>query len=234
MAGAEQRAVSVLRRKILDGSIAAGERVSEASSSELLGMSRTPVRVALNTLEMEGLLEKREGRGYTVREIKIDDIEQAIRVRGALEGLAAAEMSKKAVEADVERALRRSIAMTEGIVNRPRLTDHDVEVYEDANILFHETIMNECGNQFIGMSFERIKMLPMLTLGTFAFDRDNIERERIRMTVGHSQHVIVLDAILSGDAQRAEAMMREHANATIRYAQLFLGIDQADATPRAI
>lgn len=223
MAGSEQRALEELRRMIINGDIAPGEKITEASSAELLGLSRTPVRVALNSLVMEGLIERREGRGFTVREIKTEDLENAIRVRGVLEGLAAGTIAANGISKHAERVLRQSIAMSEAIIARHELHVGDFDLYQDANQLFHRTIIESCGNDWIGYSYERVSHLKLLGVGTFAFDRVNVERERLHITISHSQHVMILDAMVRGEECRAETLMREHANATIRYSELFAG-----------
>ena len=65
-------------------------------------------------------------------------------------------------------------------------------------------------------------MLPLTALGTLAFDQTTLKRERMRLTVGHSQHVIIMDALVKRDQQRAERMMIEHSYATLNYEQLFV------------
>lgn len=92
--------------------------------------------------------------------------------------------------------------------------------------------MYDCDNEFIRDSYERLQHLPMLSLGAFAFDPTQLDRERMRLTVGHAQHVIIFDAIKSGDLTRAEANMREHGNALVNYANLFLQNPGVSTTPR--
>lgn len=74
MSGDNASIVAILRKLIIDGRFAPGERVAEIPVAELLGVSRTPVRLAFRTLEQEGLLEKAGKRGYVVREFSDDDI----------------------------------------------------------------------------------------------------------------------------------------------------------------
>ena len=78
-----------LRDLILEGGLAPGERLSELAVVERLGVSRTPVRAALARLEHEGLVEALPGGGYAVREFSRADVNDAIEIRGVLEGLAA-------------------------------------------------------------------------------------------------------------------------------------------------
>ena len=84
-----QRVLIALRKMIASGELAAGERIAEIPTAELLEVSRTPVRIAFRTLEQEGLLVKCAGRGYTVRAVSPADIAGAVEVRGVLEGQAA-------------------------------------------------------------------------------------------------------------------------------------------------
>src|ERR1700733_4559939 len=83
------RAVLRLRELILSGEFEAGERMSELPLVERLGVSRTPVRLALAELEHEGLLARLPGGGYAVREFTLREIEEAVELRGVLEGTAA-------------------------------------------------------------------------------------------------------------------------------------------------
>lgn len=81
-----QRVLAELRKLIASGELAAGERIVEIPTAERLQVSRMPVRIALRTLEQEGLLCK-TGRGYRVRAVTREDIAGAVEVRGVLEGL---------------------------------------------------------------------------------------------------------------------------------------------------
>lgn len=229
-----ERATSDLRRLIVGGMLRPGEKISESSAAQLLGLSRTPARFALSQLESEGLIEKRAGRGYTVREIRPEDLEKAIEVRGTLEGLAAARLAAQGASKETLDILRDSVATSEAAVSPAQITLKDVGLYQEANVVFHETILSHCGNEFIAQCFERIKHIPIVTPGHFALNEDKMDKERIRVTVGHSQHVIVLDAIEAGEPLRAEMMMREHAHATFRYAKLFVGEDEQPGLPAIV
>src|SRR5256885_9714817 len=83
------RAQLRLRELILSGQFAPGERMSELPLVERLGVSRTPLRLALATLEHEGLLRNLSGGGYAVRAFTQADMRDAVELRGVLEGTAA-------------------------------------------------------------------------------------------------------------------------------------------------
>lgn len=230
MASSVEHVLAVLRRQILSGDRPPGEKISEAAIAAELGVSRTPARTALAALEAEGLIEKRQGRGYTIRSISTADVEKSIAVRAALEALAAATLAQTGMSAAVEADLRRSIKMSEDMLAANGPVAAHLEIYQEANVLFHETIMMGCGNDLIAHTFERIAMLPLTSLGSLMFKATDPRRERMRLTVGHSQHVIIFDALTKRDAGRAEAMMREHSHAALNYSDLFVkASDTAEA-----
>src|SRR3954465_15852104 len=77
-----------LRELILDGELPPGVRVAEVPLSERIGVSRTPLRLALARLEHEGLLTSLSSGGFIVRQFTREEIADAIELRGVLEGTA--------------------------------------------------------------------------------------------------------------------------------------------------
>ena len=84
-----EKGISELRSMILNGNFAPQERLSETMLAELLDISRTPLRQAIDRLLEEGLLERRASGGTMVARITMQDIVDAIELRGVLEGTAA-------------------------------------------------------------------------------------------------------------------------------------------------
>src|SRR5215218_10502661 len=91
------RALLQLREMLLEGEFKPGERLAELQLVERLGVSRTPVRLALASLEHEGLVQALDGGGYVVREFTRRDIDDAIELRGVLEGTAARLAAERGV-----------------------------------------------------------------------------------------------------------------------------------------
>ena len=83
------RTLMALRELLLSGAFEPGERLSELALVARLGVSRTPIRLALDRLATEGLLEPSPSGGFLVRAFTLEDIWDAIAVRGVLEGTAA-------------------------------------------------------------------------------------------------------------------------------------------------
>jgi GntR family transcriptional regulator, vanillate catabolism transcriptional regulator len=89
------RALLEIRELILEGIFARGERISELAIAERTGISRTPIRTALQRLEGEGLVEAIPSGGYAVTSFTQEDVFDAIEIRGTLEGLAARRAAER-------------------------------------------------------------------------------------------------------------------------------------------
>jgi len=229
-----QHVLSRLRTEILNGTRRPGDRLSEVGVAAELDVSRTPARSALVALDSEGLIAKRDGRGYVVRQISNVDVENSVAVRAVLEALAARSLAETGMTPEIEDALQTSLGATEAVLSSSEPIDKQMARFQEANVLFHQTIMAGCGNMVIGHAFERISILPFTALGTLAFEVRDAARARMRLGVGHSQHVVIYDAIRKREAERAEAMMREHSQAVVNYADLYIAVtaDAEQALPQ--
>ncbi|MEO0682938.1 MAG: GntR family transcriptional regulator [Pseudomonadota bacterium] len=216
-----------IRNDILNGAYSAGERLSEAQLCDTHRVSRTPVRLALRLLEREGVIRRGEGRGYTVQSPTVSDILQAVQVRGHLESLAARLMAQSPDRAAFLPRMTEAIETLEALIDGGRLDDAVIRRMQAANKLFHSTILEACGNDYVGFACRQISHLPMLATGSMAFDRavhdspERLERGLFRLRIGNAQHRVIREAVDRGDPVRAEGMMREHANTMIEYIETF-------------
>ena len=93
------KALAEARTLILSGVFAPGERISEPLLADRLDVSRTPLREALASLAQEGLVEQQASGRWQVCSYSIQDIMDAIEVRGTLEGLAARFAAERGLQA---------------------------------------------------------------------------------------------------------------------------------------
>lgn len=193
----------------------------EVPTAELFGVSRMPVRMAFRTLEQEGLLVPFGGRGFQVRSISPMEIAGAVDVRGVLEGLAARQMAERGVTQEARDELEACLVQGDALFEKGHVTEDDLEVYHDMNMRLHRVIVEGSGNRAIADALSRNDHLPFASVTALAVDRDNLIREYRRFNFAHMQHHAVVDALVNGQGARAEAIMREHANATLRYAEIF-------------
>jgi len=212
-----------LRQKIASGELPGGTRLAEIPTADALGVSRMPVRMALRILEQEGLLVKAGARGYTVRSVTLGDIVAAVEVRGVLEGLAALRAAERGLDPTADMIFRECLADGDRLFKKGYLVEADLAVYEEMNIRLHDILLAAGGNTAIREALARNDHLPFASVKALAADRNRLEREFRRLNYAHMQHHAVYDAITKGQGARAEAMMREHANATLAYTDLLEG-----------
>ncbi|MBU1307487.1 MAG: GntR family transcriptional regulator [Alphaproteobacteria bacterium] len=216
-----------IRSDIINGTYGEGKRLSEAQLCQAHNVSRTPVRMALRQVEREGLVRRAEGRGYFVNSPTVADIMQAVQVRGHLESLAARLMAQSPGRENVLPDLESAIDEIDRLINLGDMSDTSLRLLQRQNAVFHKTILEGCGNEFVSFTCNRISHLPMLKAGSMVFDtqvlstKEGIERSLFRLRIGNSQHKVIFEAIQRGDAVRAEGMMREHSNTMVEYIEVF-------------
>lgn len=227
MESIDAKLAAQIRHDIVLGTYNEEERLSEARLCETHNVSRTPVRLALRMLEHEGLIRRSEGRGYFVNAPKVNDILQAVQVRGHLESLAARLMAQSAGRHNILPNLEAAIDQIDKLVSAGKMDDASLRAMQKQNAIFHKTILDGCGNDFVGFTCSRISHLPMLEVGSMVFDRqvlstkEGTERSLFRLQLGNSQHKVIFEAIQHGDAVRAEGVMREHSNTMVEYIKVF-------------
>lgn len=187
-------------------------KLDERDLSARFGISRTPLREALAQLDQEGLVKVVARRGiFIVRKTKAEVLDM-ITVWAALEGMAA--------------RLACSVASDEAIAALHRLVDDygqdEVAMrlgeYSDANITFHQAILNLSGNPLIN------DIADSLFLHVRAIrNRTIIERDRAKRSV--SDHKEIIEALEAREPDRAERLVREHTMKLRDHVECFVDID---------
>ncbi len=217
------RIVLKLRELILSGDLAAGQRVAEIPLSERLGVSRTPVRQALTVLAKEGLLVPAPGRGYEVRAFTLKDILDAIELRGVLEGMAVRLIAEAGARGALLRRLEACLEEGLGILEQP---DPDASVaWAEMNARFHGLLVDAADNQALVRALQQNDLVPFAgaerVLGGSTTDPALAARHRAVLRQAQRDHERVVEALRAGQGARAEALMREHAQATRQNILLF-------------
>lgn len=204
------KAVLGVRDLVFSGAIPAGERLSEISVSERLGLSRTPVRAALARLEQEGILEAIPSGGYSVRQFSVADVADAIELRGVLEGTAARLAAERGIAPSRLAALRALIHSLDAVV-LPGPEKMDLDGYMALNAQFHEMIAELSGSRIVQRELERVMQLPFAGPSAFLNAQISVPAFRASLAFGQTQHRAIAHAIEMREGSRAEAMTREHA-----------------------
>ncbi|WP_186382984.1 GntR family transcriptional regulator [Amycolatopsis acidiphila] len=208
----------VLRNEIFSGRLKPGEPVRERLLAEQLGVSRTPVREALFTLQSEGLVELTPNRGATVRTITARDIMQIYTLREVLESYAAGEAAQARTSEDLE-ALEDAHAKLERV--SPTGTPMQVAM---ADLAFHTLVSEAAGSRMLQT------IMGQVLAFTVSF-RSNYSYPGERAAVAIEQHRAILDALREQDAERAERLMREHVESARLFALRHFTHAQREAEP---
>jgi GntR family transcriptional regulator, rspAB operon transcriptional repressor len=136
-----KKVYSHLREQILRGEYMPNERLFETKISEEIGASRTPVREALHSLELEGLIECLPKVGYAVKPISDQEVAEICEIRGTIEGLAARWAAEKAREKLIEE-LQKNIGISEAKTKKG-----EARSFIELDAQFHEIIARLSGSK---------------------------------------------------------------------------------------
>lgn len=202
-----------LREMILRGDFPPGERISELPMVARLGVSRTPIRLALDRLANEGLLEVLPGGGFVVREFTMADIWDAIEMRGVLEGTAA-RLASERLGGEAELTPLRCYRDEMDALSHP--TIDSFARYLDLNEAFHRAVVDLAKSPILRRTLERVTSLPFASPSALVFVRSKLPKAEEMFMLGREQHRGIVEAIESRQGTRAEAVAREHAQLSRR------------------
>jgi len=196
-ASLEVRVYNEVKEALLSGQYQKGEWLTEHMLTQKLGVSRTPVRSALQRLAEDGLVSLTPNRGAVVIGIAKEDIVDIYRIRMRLEGLASAMAAEKVTQ-ETKQKLSETVALFEFYAQR-----QDTERIEELDTVFHSMIYEASGSR----TLQRI--LTDLHSNTKAYRTQSlcIPGRRLKTLEEHKE---ILNAILTGDAERAESLTSAH------------------------
>lgn len=195
-------AYDTIRAKILSGEFPPGSTLSEAELASLLGISRTPVREALQRLQEEGLATILPRRGALVRILTLPEVREILLVREALEGLGARLAATHINRATLD-GLRAQWQETLDTLEGSTLQALDKE-----GVQFHAAIVEASGNRTLARMLEAVRGRIEGTRQIYLHSSGETALRRARLIC--EEHLRVLDALEAGDADRAEVAMKEH------------------------
>ena len=211
--GARTAAYHRIRDDIADGSLAPGEWVREGALADALGVSRTPVREALNALAAEGVVEIVRHRGARVSPWTERDVDEVYRLRALLEGQAARLAVERAGPGVLDELVRheRDFAAAGRGLSALRADGHRdgaaaeaaLHAAVAANGEFHRVVVEAAGSPRLVALLASVSSTPLVTLAFHHYG----DADLARSTAGH--HDIVL-GLRRRDPALAEAAMRSH------------------------
>lgn len=216
---ASDRAYSILRSEIIGWQLPPGTVVAEVEQSERLGMSRTPVREALARLTADGLVVALAGRGLVVANVSIDDIRELFELREALE-VTAARLAAKRGDPERFRALEREFEAVPRLVSS---ADPDRQDYYDLVARFDLAVDEAIDNPYLIGALDTVRT-HLARARRLA--KDNPQR----LLAAAAEHLLIVRAIASGDAELAGHATHVHLHNSLA-SMLALGSSAHGASP---
>jgi DNA-binding GntR family transcriptional regulator len=191
------RVYDSVREAILAGGHSGETRLTEEMLAERHGVSRTPVRAALQKLESDGFVEMIPRVGAVVRRRTLAEVAEIYEVRSLLESHAAGLAATRRSDEDVE-ALKRLQDKMDRIAG-----NGDVEGLSTLNRDFHTVILEASGNRTLAGSTNRL-----MEIGFLVHTYGNLGRQDVARSF--AEHRNLIEAIGSRDVEWATAIMRGH------------------------
>ncbi|MBQ9871455.1 MAG: GntR family transcriptional regulator [Eubacterium sp.] len=207
-----------LRNAIIHGELKPGERLMEEKLAKSLEVSRTPVREAIRMLELEGLVVMLPRKGAEVARITVEDLEEALEVRMAIEDLSV-RLASLRIDDEGKEKLRKAAAAFDSA-----LEQKDVVKIVEKDERFHDVI------------FEATKNRRLINLAHSL--REQVYRYRYEYVKDFSshdklsrEHIRIMEAILNGDVVRAQQAMRGHIYDQLQRVIQIIQIENGDMMP---
>ena len=186
------------------GAFAMGERVRESKLARQIGLSRTPIRAALNCLEHEGFLSYEANRGHMMSSYSKEDIAEIYTCRSILESEAAGMAAARGVSEDVAASLERLVGEMDVLIAVMASDPERVRAsFLSLNKEFHTLLYAGCGNGKLLSLIEKSSGLPLVIRNYYGFPDEALRRSQ-------ADHQVILTALLAGQESRTKALVREH------------------------
>jgi DNA-binding GntR family transcriptional regulator len=204
VAGAPGRRLAAerLRRAILAGDMAPGQRLVEEELAGTLGVTRASLRAALFDLTAEGLVERIPNRGARVRVVTLDEAVAITECRMVLEGLCAAKAAELITEAEAGRLRQLGTELERSVADGEPLK------YSALNHELHRMVREMSGQTVAAALLERLN-------GQLVRHRFQLSLRPGRPQASLPEHLAIITAITERRPDEAEAAARRHLRSVI-------------------
>lgn len=188
-----------LRNAIIHGSIEPGAQLGESELANRLGVSRGPLREAMQRLVQEGLLRSEPNRGLFVIELTADDVEDIYLARAAVERAAVAAIIDRDPAACVE-ALRKAHEVMSRAAKRS-----DAKALSDADLSFHQVLVGEAASPRLKRMHDTLLAETRMCLTALELT-DYLPLDIV------AEHGEIVEAIEARDKRRLERLLTSHTD----------------------
>ena len=196
-----QQVYEALKRIILRGDLASGERIVETKLAKQLEVSRTPIREAIGQLKKEQLIVSKPNGGFVVATLSVKDAAQLYDCRIALEQLSVEGACKKIADRQLKQ-LEKYVLLAEKLV-QSRSSKPNILKLLEVDYQFHHLIAKSSGNQWLLTLLEQVfDKMALLRVQTTKHNPQVLE---IRL-----EHRDIYEAIALRDSELAQATIKLH------------------------
>jgi GntR family transcriptional regulator of gluconate operon len=192
-----ERVAATMRRAIVLGEFAPGDRLKEPFLAERFGVSRLPIREAITQLEREGLVRSEPRRGAYVIGVTQQDIADIYECRLTLETLGIQRTATRISPNEVAELYRDIEVMEDGVASGR------MEAFAASDMAFHRALIVLSGNRALSSAWEPLAPLIETTLGIANASVDDISKA----VAGHRP---IVRALEEHDVEGAKALLHEH------------------------
>ena len=186
-----------LRQRIVEGQLAPGAKLNERELSELLKVSRTPLREALKMLAAEGLVELLPNRGAVVAQMSAQDVADTFEVIAGLEGQSGELAAQRITEAELAEIRALHFEMMAAFTRR------DLPTYYRINAQIHTLINAAARNPVLAQTWRNVNA----RLQALRF-RSNVDEAKWKRAV--KEHERMVELLAARDAVALRALLIEH------------------------
>lgn len=197
---AEEEAYSFLLGAICTGRYRKGDRLIAEDIAGEIGMSRMPVREAFRRLDAQGLVTLRPNRGAVVSGLDLDELREVFEMRSALEGLA--------IRVAVGKIGDRQLSALERMLDEMDDYRDESSQWVSLHRAFHEYLCSLSGRPRL---MKQISALYSLIEAPMRLWLQHSEKPMS----ARDEHIVILDAIRSGNVELAESVVRQHIEETV-------------------
>ncbi len=182
----------ILKSSIIKGNLKPGEKLSESKIAEQLGVSRTPVREAIQKIAAEGFVKMEPNLGIIVIDFSLKELKEVLDTRRVLEGFAASVAAEKINQEEIIRKMSNCICK------------NDVVAYSNLNAEFHGLILNACGNK------RMMKICSSLSDSEHRFKIRSLRNNPGRLKYSLKEHQEIVETLKRRDAEQADRLSKIH------------------------
>jgi DNA-binding GntR family transcriptional regulator len=195
----KEKAYIELRKLILTGAFKQGEFLTERILVEKLGMSRTPIRSAVERLEVEGLVKHSPNRGLVVAEISINKAVDIYDVRKALESHVVTKLTNYSLSSDEVDWFKNNLDN-----QKASLDNNDYTSFTEQDSQFHRKLAELHDNS------EIISIMAQIQDKLFLIALNVLKKDSERIKSSYNDHVAIFEHIMQRNGDEAAKRMTEH------------------------